>query len=537
MIRISALLATAAGSLLAAPAPVRLEAPQSVRQFEIAEFVVHVAEPRFTNPFVDVQFSGEFRAENQQPVRAIGFCDAPDGRLFRLRFSPAVADVTYRYVLNLRGGGIGQTFRGEFRSVASGLPGPVVLDPEYPKHFRFSGSGKPFFHLGYTAYHLLDPSRSDEQVDATLDYCVRMGFNKIRFLLTGYPRDTQTGRSTDVEHGVPDADAAKRPNYGAPAGRMNPLPAWEGSPHQYDFTRFHLPYWRRIERAIQEMQKRGILATCIVTIEKQDLPQEYGSLTPQELLLYRYAVARLSAFSNVWWDLGNEHNEFRDTVWGDAMGHVVRALDPHRRLRSAHAYEAFPYTKSGWADYIITQHYGDERAVYAWARNFAETPMPYVNEEYGYEGPLDKPGHLQNADWVRRNHWAISMAGGYATYGDWSNGVSYFYTGDPGPGKAAPQLRHLRTFFEALPFRRMMPCGESAAWTCLADAPDTYVLHFPRGEAAEIGIRIGNRKLAGRWFDPRTGAWRPGPEVSARRTHITPPGREDWVLLLTSPSP
>jgi hypothetical protein len=164
------------------------------------------------------------------------------------------------------------------------------------------------------------------------------------------------------------------------------------------------------------MRERGIVATCIVTIEKQDLPKEYGRLTEHELRLYRYAIARLAAFDNVWWDLGNEHNEFRDPAWGEAMGAVVKALDPYDRLTSAHAYAEFPYSGSAWADYIITQHYGDEQAVRSWTLKHLAVPKPYVNEEYGYEGSLDKPGHGQNADWIR-DLWGLERRYELVLYG------------------------------------------------------------------------------------------------------------------------
>ena len=516
---------------LAAPLEVSLRAPESVRQFEIAEFVVEVARPELRNPFTEVELSGEFRALKATRV-AQGFCDSPDGRVYRLRFAPPEADVTYEYTLRLRAPGGDRNFSGKLRSERSAAPGPVVVDPANRKHFRSLGSGKPFYHLGFTAYHLLDPSHTDQQIDATIDYCARMGFNKIRFLLSGYPRDTDRRTSTDVEHGVPDP--WRRPNYGAPPGSVNPLPAWEGKPHGYDFTRFHLPHWRRAERAIAKMRERGIVATAILTIEKQDLPREYGRLSEHEFRFYRYAIARLSAFENVWWDLGNEHNEFRDEDWGDAMGHFLKATDPHGRLRSAHAYAEFFYTASGWPSYIITQQYGDEYRVHSWARKYESVPMPYVNEEYGYEGSSPKPGHAQDTDWVRRNHWSIAMAGGYATYGDWSDGVSYFYMGEPGPGKAPAQLKLLRQFFEALPFHGMRPREELATQGfCLAAPPEVFVFYLPRGGGAEISLGpAAGGKLAARWFNPRTGEWRDGPAVRAGKVPVQAPDANDWVLLV-----
>lgn len=505
---------------------VALDAPKSAARFEPAEFVLRVSDPAFSNPFTEAELTGEFSAPGIPPVQVYGFSDSQDGGVFRLRFSPGRGRLTYKYSLRFRGAGIDRRFAGELRSEDPKGSGPVIADPRHPKHFIYSGTGAPFYHLGYTAYHLLDTSNSEAQVDATIDYCARLGFNKIRFLLTGYPRDFDARTSGDVEHGVPDP--WKKLNYGARPGQVLPLPAWTGKPHAYDFTRFNVAHWRRVERAVRRMRDRGIVATCIVTIEKQDLPKEYGRLTEHELRLYRYAVARLAAFDNVWWDLGNEHNEFRDPAWGDAMGAVVKALDPYDRLASAHAYAEFPYSGSAWADYIITQQYGDEKAVHDWALKHFAAPKPYVNEEYGYEGGLDKPGHGQNADWVRRNHWAIAMAGGYATYGDWSEGTSWFYMGEPGPGVAAGQLRHLRAFFERLPFPEMQPCDErTTAGFCLARLPGQYVFYFPRGGAAQV--EVASAGIA-RWFDPRNGEWHDGPALSKGKNSVNAPANGDWIL-------
>jgi len=508
-----------------------LEAPSAWPRFEVAEFVVRVKEPPFQNPFTDAELAGVFTTGNAS-LRVAGFADSADGRVFRLRFSPATAGASYRYELTLKGSGIDRRFTGSLRCEPSGRDGPVVLDPARPKHFMYAGSRRPFYHLGYTAYHLLDLSNDDAQVDATIEYCAQHGFNKIRFLLTGYPRDFDRRTSADVEHGV---DAPwKAPNYGSKPGQVNPLPAWLGRPHRYDFTRFNVAHWQRVDRAVRRMREDGIVATCIVTIEKQDLPKEYGRLTEHELRLYRYAVTRLAAFDNVWWDLGNEHNEFRDAAWGNRMGALLKEADPFDRLASAHAYADFFYGDSAWADFIITQQYGNEKQVHDWALKHRAIPKPYVNEEYGYEGGADKPGHGQNSDWTRRCHWAMAMAGGYATYGDWSGGVSYFYMGEPGPGKAAVQLKHLRAFFEALPFRDLAPHDHlTSRGFCLARPPAHYVFYFPPGGTSDIDLGDAPvQRLAARWFDPRTGQWQNGPGLRSGKNTVSAPTEDDWALLL-----
>jgi hypothetical protein len=368
---------------------------------------------------------------------------------------------------------------------------------------------------------------------------VRHGFNKVRFLLSGYPRDTRHATSTDVEHGVP-AEALRAPNYGARAGQVNTLPAWEVRDGSFDFTRFDVAFWQKVDRAVRAMRDRGIVANCIFTIEKQTLQAEYGWLTENEYRLYHYAVARLAAFDNVWWDLGNEINEVRDTAWGETMGAYVRLHDPYDRLTSAHGHAEFPYARSAWSDFIITQHYGRLDELYWWAQRFHEVPKPFVNEEYGYEFNADKPGHGMNADWVRRSHWTIAMAGGYGTYGDHTKGIAWFYMGEPGAGQAPAQLKHLRTFFERLPFQDLVPRPQLVTHGyCLALPGSHYVIYLPQGGECEInlfGERAGPLQLS--WFDPRSGRTIKGGTIEARgrRKLGPPPIPGDVIALLTHPS-
>ncbi|MBN2268984.1 MAG: DUF4038 domain-containing protein [Sedimentisphaerales bacterium] len=516
-----------------------VEQPKAAACFDASKFVIKVSAeggPPFKNPFTDAELTGTFEGPDGASLRVAGFCDSQDGSIYRLRFCPRKVGI-YKYSLSFRAEGVEKKLAGRLICEPSGSQGPVVVDPNNPKHFIYAGSKKHFYHLGYTAYHLLDTSNDDSQIEAVIDYCIRNGFNKIRFLLTGYPRDTDKRTSTDVEYGV--ADPWKAPNYGSEPGQVNPLPAWPGRPHNYDFTRFNLAHWRRIDRAVKLMRQKGLVATCIITIEKQDLPKEYGQLTEHEYRLYRYAVARLAAFDNVCFDLGNEHNEFRDKSWGDIMGAFVKKCDPFARLASAHGYDQFFYTDSAWADFIITQQYGEPKEVHQWALKYYPTPKPYINEEYGYEGSLDKSGHGQSADRVRKSHWSIAMAGGYATYGDWSNGVSYFYMGHAGPGKAALQLKHLRSFFEKLPYWKLTPHDELAtSGFCLAKAPEQFVFYFPTGGPVAVNLEsVGEKTLAADWFDPRTGSYVPGPSLHAGKDTITCPSPEDWVLYVKPVNP
>ncbi len=515
--------------------PARFVPPSDrVPQFGLWEAEVHVAAPIAKNPFTDAHLVGEFRS-GEQTIHIEGFCDSQDGSVFRIRFSPEQLNADYAYRLNFFDGAATSTHTGRFRCVAGNEFRPVIPDPKHPKHWIRAQSDQHFYHVGLTAYHLLDPSRNDTQVLETIEYAARNGFNKIRFLLAGYPRDVpQRRRPDDPEYGVEQSKSKYARNYGAPDGSVNPLPVWVGEPHRYDFTRFTVAYWQKAERAIRAMRDRGIVATVIFTIEKQNLPKEYGALTEAEFRFYRYGVARLAAFSNVWWDLGNEHNEYREAKWAPAMGEFVRRCDPYDRPLSVHAYAEWLYPNAPWAGFIITQQYGTPVEVNAWALQYYAEPKPYVNEEYGYEGTNNAPRHGMNADWVRRCHWGIAMAGGYGTYGDQVEAAS-FYTGRPGKGRAPQQLSALRRFFEALPWWEMAPHNDwvSTGSLCYARPGGPYVVYCPDG--GKVALKMKDRAaVRARWFNPRSGEWSgeafpvrlDGPQT------LNCPGSGDWVLLL-----
>jgi len=507
--------------------------PAAVPCFDVYEVAVQLDPPPVGNPFTDVEIVATFTPTGGSPIKVDGFCDDQEGRCFRARFCPALVDMEYEYSL-LISAAPDQRHAGTFRTTPPRGMEPVVVNPERPKHFQFALSRQPFYHIGLTAYHLLDPSNDDRQIEELLDYCIRYRFDKVRFLLTGYPRDNDTRSKSEYKL---DGDPWKLPNYGAPPGEMNPLPAWLGEPHHYDFTRFNVAYWQKVDRAVQAMRERGIVATCIVTIEKQNLPHEYGAITENEKRLCRYAVARLAAFSNVWWDLGNEHIEYRQPDWAPEMGALVKWWDPYDRLCSAHGYAEWTYDDQPWADFIITQQYGNCSEVNQQVLKYRDIAKPYVNEEYGYEGKLDKPGHGQNADWVRKCHWSIALAGGYATYGDWTAGTP-FYTGHIGEGKAPAQLRHLRRTFESIPYSLMEPHNELVGQGafCLAREGEVYLVYLADTGQTVLHATSAAQGYTITWIDPRAGEYINSTEAPRDNVLLQVPSPGDWVAIVRARS-
>ncbi len=517
-------------SIQTAPAGVKIEpGPPVIPCFDIYEIVVESDSPPEGNPFTNVRVSATFTPNIGSPVEVEGFCDDQNGRCFRVRFCPSLVETEYKFSLttNIEAD---KKYTGSFRTTKPEGMQPVIVNPEHPKHFQFALSRQPFYHMGLTAYHLLDPSNDDKQIESLFDYCVRYGFNKVRFLLTGYPRDNDTRSKSEYKF---EGDLWKLPNYGAPPGEVNPLPAWLGKPHKYDFTRFNIAHWQKADQAVQAMRDRGIVATCIVTLEKQGLPRELGVLTEHEKRLYRYTVARLSAFSNVWWDLGNEHNEYRKPNWAAKMGNLVKKWDPYDRLRSAHAHQDWLYGDQPWAGFIITQQYGNCAEVNQWALKYRHIAKPYVNEEYGYEGVLDVPKHGLNADWVRKCHWSIAMAGGYATYGDWT-AESPFYTAHIGQGKAPAQLHCLRKTFESIPYSQMEPHNElvGKGAFCLAAEGDIYLIYLADVRETVLNVESAGQNYKITWINPRTGKRSNSVDTAKDKITLRRPSSSDWAAII-----
>ena len=214
---------------------------------------------------------------------------------------------------------------------------------------------------------------------------------------------------------------------------------------------------------------------------------------------YRYAVARLAAFSNVMWDVTNEYHLFRDEAWAEKMGTFIKQCDPYDHLTSVHGHGEFPFRTSPWADFAMYQSW-DEGGGYAFMlknrHQQAKTGriMPQVNEEYGYEDHYprwggDRKAPARSADNRRRLAWGMYMAGGYQTTGE---------RADPGTGwgpdtgggwingrgdDSMTMLEgygHIVDFFTALPWWRLNPDNdffEAQGKTVVAGEIDARGLH------------------------------------------------------------
>src|SRR5438552_14910315 len=97
-----------------------------------------------------------------------------------------------------------------------------------------------------------------------------------------------------------------------------------------DFTRFNIPYWQKWERMLRYAQDRDVIISAILEISTHKAQPAAGS--EDERRYIRYAVARLSAFSNITWDLGDDLDSFRHEQWTHETGTLLENRHPYKHL-------------------------------------------------------------------------------------------------------------------------------------------------------------------------------------------------------------
>ena len=506
--------------------------PAEVETYDFADIVVRVTDPDVANPFTDASVQGQFRREGSEPVTVDGFCDSMDGSVFRIRFMPSRPG-RHQYSVTYRQQGLERTQKGLFNAVASGRKGMLRLDPANRLHFIWEGTGEHYFWNGTTTYYLM--GWDDETIRQSIDRLHRLKINRLRVLVYGRNEPRPWGQPV-----VPTKNFKLH---------LNPWPAERPDDIKnpgFDLKRFNVDHWRKYERLLLHAREKDVIISVIFFIGAQVLPTPFQADSEEERLYYRYAVARLAAFSNVTWDLGNEYNFHRKAPdWADRMGHRVKEWDPYDHLTSAHNV-AHRTSKSTWLDMQLLQRWDGGQTGYMLGQRAAQEKtgyiIPQVNEEYGYEDLWEKyPGH-RAAETRRKDAWEITMAGCYQTTGESARrgtGVAPDTGGGWVNGRGDDTMTmllghgHIMDFFTAFDWWNCQPLSEAVegAASCLGKPGQLYILYFREG--GRVNVQLTEHQYRGKWFNPRTGRWEGACQGSGPVWTTPPtPDNEDWVLWL-----
>ena len=531
----------APSTLRSAPHDVTFSAPaRSVEAFDIFELSAMISSPDAGNPFTDVSFEGDFSFPSSAKAWHVsGFCDSTEGSSFRIRFMPPFPGA-YKFVVTFTQGSFSRSTQGEFQATPSRRRGPLRVDPQYPWHFLWEGTGEHYFFNGTTAYWLLG-WKDDRIVQYSINRLHRLKVNRLRVTLAG---------RTNVYYGEP---VMQSDNFSMD------LAAWPSpDPHDFlhpnfEYSRFNVPYWQRFDSMLRFARDRDVIISIVLDMNDSRIHPAAGSEDERRFL--RYAVARFAAFSNITWDMGDDLDRFRDDQWTHDAGTFLVQLDPYHHLATSHPVDVVIDGKSvhqdrasAWFGFTSYQEWSrNQHALMLQSRKFQEATgriIPQTNEEYGYEDhyPLWAIPNQESADSLRRVAWDIVMAGAYQTAGETARRGTNVWP-DSGGGWVNGRGDDSMTMF--LGFAHIVDFMASFDWWktnphdelidhdnyCLADLGRIYALYLPNGGRFTLKLEPGTYSVA--WFSPLTGEKISSADVTGPIwSSPNPPDSKEWAVLL-----
>jgi hypothetical protein len=520
----------------AAPAAVTYsQSAPSVEAYDFVEVTVHVDSPGVQNPFTEATVTGSFgKAGSSERLAVDGFCDSSDGTTFRIRFMPSSAgDYAYSVVYKARGEQ--KNHEGTFQATPGHRRGPIRVDPNYRWHFIWEGTGEHYFFNGTTAFFLVG-WRDERIIDFSLERLHRLKINRVRTLLGG---------RVSTMYGEPVMNSEEFSVY------LSPWPAVKADDFNhpgFDYSRFRVEHWQKYERMLKFARDRDMIISVIFDIADGVVHTVPGS--DDERRYIRYAAARLSAFSNITWDLGDDLDTFRDDKWAHETGTLLEGWDPYKHLATTHpVHREHQDRASAWFGFTSIQDWSRiQHALMLEERQLQIKTgriIPQTNEEYGYEDHYPKwapepPG--DSAETLRRTAWEIAMAGAYGTAGEtarrgtniwpdtgggWMNGRSDDTT------TMLNGYAHMVDFFTSFEWWKTEPHDElvnNGAY-CVAEPGGIYAVYLPKGGKVTVALQPGRYRAE--WFSAMTGEIVPiGMVDGPAWTSPTAPDKNDWALLL-----
>jgi uncharacterized protein DUF4038/uncharacterized protein DUF5060 len=508
---------------------------ETVEVYDYVEVTVRLDKFEGRNPFLEATVSGTFSKNDGAEQKMVeGFCDAADGSLFRLRFMPASSG-EYRYSATYRQGATEATHTGVFKAIDGRRKGPLRVDPKYPWHFLWEGTGEHYYFNGTTAFWLMG-WREERIIQNCIDRLGRLKINRLRVLLSG---------AANILWGEPVMTGE---NF-----TMNLRPWVAEAPNNFDnpkidFARFNVAYWQKWERMLRYARDRDMIISAILDISTHKAQPAAGS--EEERRYIRYAVARLSAFSNITWDLGDDLDSYRSESWTHETGTLLEEWDPYKHLATSHPVKREHQDRaSAWFGFTSIQDWSrSQHALMLEERQIQLKTgriIPQTNEEYGYEDHYPhwapKPDG-DAAETLLRCAWDIAMAGAYGTAGESARrGVNIWPDTGGGwiNGRGDDTMimlkgyEHLVDFFTSFEWWKTEPHDElvnNGAY-CLAKPGELYAVYLPKEGTVTVQLETGAYEAT--WFSAFTGEKVPLPPLNGPVwTSPKSPGWLDWALLI-----
>lgn len=545
------------------------QSAREVETYDFVEVVARISAPHANNPFTGADFRGTFATvSGSRHWQVEGFCDAQDGSVYRIRFMPP-ATGDYTYSVEYRQGWFKKKSTGVFHAKNGRRRGPIRLDPQNHWHFVWEGTGEHYFFNGTTAYWLLG-WQDESVIRSAIERLHRLKINRMRVTVAGrtswyYGEPVMAGPAWTpfLQPWLDDGGVRLLHLFGRLGQRsgvsfgsslftaLGELGQTEDVYHPgFDYSRFQVAYWQKFERALRFGRDCDIIFSLVLDMNDSRVHPAPGST--DEYRFIRYAVARLGAFSNITWDLGDDLDHYRTDAWTHTTGTLLKQWDPYQHLATSHPVDNVHQDRtSAWFDFTSFQEWSRDQHSFMLSQRKEQQRLgriiPQTNEEYGYEDhyPLWAKGPgSESADTLRRTAWDIVMAGGYQTAGETARRGTNIWPDTGGGwmnGRGDDTMTmfegyaHMVDFFTSFPWWKTEPHDElvNGGNYCLAQPGQLYAIYLPH--AGSVTVRLEPARYSAVWWNASTGVTVPLASVTATgHSWDSPraPGVGDWALLL-----
>ena len=412
--------------------------------------------PSEGNPFLDVKLTGEF-SQGDRIIKVHGFYDG--NGVYKVRFMPETTG-KWEYITNSNIEDLDEN-KGSFICVEASPEnhGPVKVDKTY---YLAYADGMPYFQIGTTCYAWAH--QGDEMEEQTLKTLSTAPFNKMRMCI--FPKDYAYNKNEPVYY----------PFEGVP------LKNW-------DFTRFNPEFWKHFEKRVLDLQKLGIEADIILfhTYDRWGFEEMDADGDDRYI---RYAVARLSAYRNVWWSLANEFDIMptkNDSDW-DRFFQIIRDQDPYHHLRGIHNCRRWYDHNLPWVTHASLQ----TSDMVGGVRYRKQYNKPVIYDECKYEGDIPQGwGNITALEMTQR-FWQGTLSACYVGHGETykhPEDLLWWAKGGILRGQSPARITFLKEFMKSAPaFEELEPMGDDKGHYILAKSGEYYLVHStdPEGVTVEL---------------------------------------------------
>jgi hypothetical protein len=304
------------------------------------------------------------------------------------------------------------------------------------------------------------------------------------------------------------------------------------SAEHYDLTRLNPAYFRHVEERIQDLMGAGIEADVILFHPYDAWGFKAMGAEADDRYL-RYAVARLSAYRNVWWSIANEYDLIKSKTTKDweRFFRIVLESDPYGRLHSIHQSKVIYDHMRFWCTHASLQKYDFEKS----AERLAAWDMPIIYDEIQYEGNHSRRwGNLSPQEMTNR-FWRAIVSGTYATHGETyisTDGNPFWSEAGKLRGTSAARITFLRKLLESTGTTGLM-AADAPYYTYAANPGERYLYFFDFHCPAEYEFPLPEKgKFKITLIDPWEMTKTPVPGTFSGKSKIALSGKPYMAVLI-----